>query len=270
MMEDMDVQFLPQEETLSEVIPTASGDFADFGERDAIPDFLTAETKKTSCSEECLSSDTVITAKFNKQERRFTAEEAVPYVEMGLKWESFKPLYERLRYLAQCQGEGIEGFLERMIGLREDEIYMQALADVGGNEEAARKLATYQTAEIREKLAAFEAREADAEQREFADARSALECRLAGEFLELDYEMPGFFTTFSDVPQAVVEMAAGRGITLYDAYLRYERQQAIAAEAERVARKRAARQSTGSIGGSDVRVGNGYADAFSAAFNRVF
>jgi len=270
MIGDIDMQFLPQEETLSEVIPTASEDFVDSGGRDAIPDSLAAETGETPCSEGSSLPDRVITAKFNKRERGFTADEAMPYVEMGLKWESFKPSYERLRYLAQCHGEGVDEFLERITGLREEEIYRQALAEVGGNEEAARKLAAYQTAEIREKFAVLETQESDAEQQVVADERSALEHRLAEGFLELDYEMPGVFATFSDVPRAVVEMAAGRGITLYDAYLRYERQQAIAAEVERSVRKRAARQSTGSIGGSDVRVGDGYSDAFSAAFNRVF
>lgn len=52
-----------------------------------------------------------IVAKFNKEYFAFSIDEAIPYVEMGLKWESVKPLHERLQKCAQHSNMNITDFI---------------------------------------------------------------------------------------------------------------------------------------------------------------
>ena len=72
--------------------------------------------------------------------------------------------------------------------------------------------------------------------------------RLAEEFAELAAAAPEFIR-FADVPEAVVQTALDRDIRLLDAFLRFEREQRLAAEREAAAQKQAAAQSAGSAGG---------------------
>ena len=88
--------------------------------------------------------------------------------------------------------------------------------------------------------------------------------RLAEDFLTLTEEFPQFVSP-AQLPDGVLDMAAQKGISLLDAYLRYRLQQekkvAIAAEK----RQQAARQSAGSLSRGAVQTPPEQ-DAFLRAF----
>ena len=71
-------------------------------------------------------------------------------------------------------------------------------------------------------------------------------CRLAEEFLTLAEEFPQFVSP-AQLPDEVLDMAAEKGISLLDAYLRYRLQEEkkVAAAAEK--REQAAARSVGSL-----------------------
>ncbi len=88
--------------------------------------------------------------------------------------------------------------------------------------------------------------------------------RLAEDFLALAEEFPHFVSP-SQLPDAVLEMAAQQGIALLDAYLRYRLQEEkkVAAAAEK--RQQAAEQSAGSLSRGAVQTPPEQ-DAFLRAF----
>ena len=76
----------------------------------------------------------VVRVKFNKQVREYSIEEATPYVEMGLKYESFKPTYEKLKFIATTSGLSIPDLVDKLLETNERTVYEQILEKAGGNE----------------------------------------------------------------------------------------------------------------------------------------
>lgn len=111
--------------------------------------------------------------------------------------------------------------------------------------------------------------EAEGQERQDGQAAAeALQQRLVDGFRELTQAMPGAFTTFHDVPEGAVRLAADKGIGLYDALLRYRYEEEQAASAERERARQAAAASAGSLadGGGAPQP---EADAFTRAFARA-
>ena len=75
----------------------------------------------------------VIRAKYNKQELTFTAEEAVPLVQMGLKFRALEPSYRRLRQLAAAEGLGLPALIDRLAKEGRDDAYTLPHPFVGEN-----------------------------------------------------------------------------------------------------------------------------------------
>ena len=104
-----------------------------------------------------------------------------------------------------------------------------------------------------------------------AARKTALRDRLAADFGRLRTEYPGRFADFSQVPESVVRTAAAENISLYDAYLRFERaeQQRIdeAKQQQRLAAAAAAGSKADRPGGEDI---GSMAAAVSAGFARAF
>ncbi len=188
----------------------------------------------------------VIRAKYNKQELTFTAEEAVPLVQMGLKFRALEPSYRRLRQLAAAEGLGLPALIDRLAKEGEEALYRKTLAECGGNEEAARRLFAYQRQE-RERASSEEAAAGEA-------------------FRELCDAFPGRFREPGELPAEVVELAARRGLSLLDAYLRYEHEGLEKAAREKARQEKAALASSGSMTGESAQP-DPDAEAFSAAFS---
>ncbi|HJD22834.1 MAG TPA: hypothetical protein H9694_01680 [Firmicutes bacterium] len=191
-------------------------------------------------------SGPVIRAKYNKKELAFTEQQAVPLVQKGLKFESFEPSYRKLKRLALAEGAEVPELLDRLLKQSDEAAYQRALRECGGNAQAARRLADFQRQEQERRAGG----EPDTAQREFR---------------EVDTAFPGRFAGEEELPAPVAELAARRGISLLDALLRYDHEQARQAEAAQLQQEEAAKAAAGPMAGDPARADLDV-EAFSAAF----
>lgn len=209
------------------------------------------ETAPAVENDENIVPDVAIKVKFNKQERTYSAEEAAPLVEMGLKWESFRPHYEKLRYLAlineKSVGELIDGLLEES----DSRLYSRIMQKTGDEAEAARVFEK-EKKELEKRLEQLVQKEEESERQSMLEQKEEIEQRLANEFLLLAEEFSGQFGSFADVPEAVVECAVNENISLLDAYLRHQHREAKRIEAERIRQMELSARTAGSLSDSGI------------------
>ncbi|MCI9414697.1 MAG: hypothetical protein HFJ79_05935 [Clostridiales bacterium] len=159
------------------------------------------EAIKTAAEETEKKEETAIAVRFNGKDRQVSPEDARSYVEMGMKWESFRPAHEKLRLLAAREGTSVARFIDSLMDDR--------TAEAGADED-----------------------------------RTA--ARLAEEFTELAAQVPGI-RDFGEVPEQAVLLAAEKGVTLFDAYLRFRFEEERRREREQDRSRRAAGESAGSL-----------------------
>lgn len=180
--------------------------------------------------------------KFRHEHRDLTREEATTYAQLGLKYEAEQPMRDTLELMAAGRGQSVPEFVESWARAEEQALLRSKLEITNGNEEAARQLVKAEMDARREARNIRAQQVRDAEQQ----AEQTLSDRLAAEFAELAAEFPEL-SDISTVPQAVVEDAVQNGRHLYDAYLRYQRQEGKKIEQNRAAQEAAAVASTGSL-----------------------
>lgn len=207
----------------------------------------------------------VVRVKFNRQVREYSIEEATPYVEMGLKYESFKPTYEKLKFIATTSGLSIPDLVDKLLETNEHTVYEQILEKAGGNEEIAKELHEAKKAERQRKYQELLQQEKEREEKEFEAERQAERERLANEFIELKNATDGKFAEFKDVPKAVLNLAQKRNISLLDAYLRFELEESKKREAAARKQAEAAKSSVGSLADT-VETPDSAGDEFAKAF----
>ncbi|MDD3832672.1 MAG: hypothetical protein PHR18_02070 [Oscillospiraceae bacterium] len=188
-----------------------------------------------------------VCVKFNKQEHTYTLEQAVPLVEMGLKWESFRPQHEKLRYMALSRGKSVSQLIDLVQEDYHEKLYTRLLDECSGNEVAANRLLETQKEEMQRRYEQACAREQKRQEQQ--DLRAGLEERLADDFLLLAREIPDRFAGFDDVPSVVVDSAIKENLSLLDAYLRYELHEKKKAAAAQITQAQASARSAGSLGG---------------------
>ncbi len=214
------------------------------------------------------NSQAQIHVKFNKQQRSYTLEQATPLVEMGLKWDSFKPHHQKLRYLASAEGKSVAALIQQMMEDSDSRHYKQLLEEMEGNETAASRLFEMQKAERQRQFEQLCTEQADRERLEETGQQEKTEQRLADDFLQLHSEFPDRFVYFKDVPSAVVESAVRENLPLLDAYLRYQHREARRAAAQQARQAEAAARSAGSLSGMqhspDTEL-NSFEQAFNTA-----
>ncbi len=207
----------------------------------------------------------VVRVKFNKQVREYSIEEATPYVEMGLKYESFKPTYEKLKFIATTSGLSIPDLVDKLLETNERTVYEQILEKAGGNEEIAKELHEAKKAERQRKYQELLQQEKEREEKELEAERQAERERLANEFIELKNATDGKFAEFKDVPKAVLNLAQKRNISLLDAYLRFEHEESKKREAAARKQAEAAKSSVGSLADT-AETPDSAGDEFTKAF----
>jgi len=207
----------------------------------------------------------VVRVKFNKQVREYSIEEATPYVEMGLKYESFKPTYEKLKFIATTSGLSIPDLVDKLLETNERTVYEQILEKAGGNEEIAKELHEAKKAERQRKYQELLQQEKEREEKELEVERQAERERLANEFIELKNATDGKFAEFKDVPKAVLNLAQKRNISLLDAYLRFEHEESKKREAAARKQSEAAKSSVGSLADT-AETPDSAGDEFTKAF----
>lgn len=183
--------------------------------------------------------------KFRHEHRDLTREEATTYAQLGMKREAEQPTWDTLEMMAAGRGQTVSEFVSSWSRAEEQAIYRRKLEITNGDEEAAQQLVKAEMDARREarNIRAQQAR--DAEQQ----AEQTLTDRLAVELAELQAEYPEI-ADIGAVPQAVLDDAVKNGRHLYDAYLRYQRQEGKKIEQNRAAQAAAAAASTGSLNDS--------------------
>lgn len=216
------------------------------GQAAAEADTSTAEAAEAEAEEAPLP---VVRVKYNKQERAFSVDEAAPLVEMGLKYESFKPEYEKLKDLASGYGFSVPEMIDHLAKQADDALYQKILEECDGNEKWAKREFESQKAERDGKIIAAREAEQNRLKQDEQDEQEKLHQRLANDFLELSKEEPGKFEKIADVPQKVMEDSIKSGRSLLDAYLRYERAESKKAAAVKAKQAESSKSSTGSMSG---------------------
>lgn len=207
----------------------------------------------------------VIRAKFNKQEREYSLEEARPLVEKGLKYDAIQADYDRLRYLAKSMEIGVSDLVDRLMKSADDKMYNDILSECDGNEAAAKQLFEYRKSERDQKFVRYKEEEARQESEEAKMAEKELTERLAQEYIELSREFPGRFSEFKHVPPSAVKEAVNQKISLLDAYLRFQHRETAKAQKAKTQREAAKQSSAGSMAGESDHADPDFSD-FSAAF----
>lgn len=247
------------EATETETTPTeAEGNQEQSAEQEEGGDNAETEQENTDVSAD-ETAPPVIKVKYNKQEREYSLDDAIPLVQKGLlydnlvkRWglsDSPTPTFERLRYLASTTGQTVPELIESLVASNEEALYQQILEKVGGNEEVAKELHEAKKAERQRKYEELKAQEAEREKQDEEAKRQAENDRIANEFIELKQET-GKFSEFSEVPKEVLRLAAQKHISLLDAYLRYERSESKKAEAQAAKQAENEKSSTGSLNDS--------------------
>lgn len=182
-----------------------------------------------------------IPVRFNHEDRELTVEEATTFAQKGMAYDQITPTLEKIRMLAAGCGKSMEEMVDALVEASDNNLRAQLLQEAGGNQNVADRL--YELEKGKRQAAYANRRQAEAQAE--TDARHQLDERLAEEFGELQAEFPEL-TDFKAVPKEVVSEAIKKKITLYDAYLRYERKNAKAAAQNASQQAAAAAASTGS------------------------
>lgn len=198
------------------------------------------------------SEESRVRVKFNKKEHAFTPTEAAPLVEMGMKWEQFRPHHEKLRYLAQESGQSVGELIDTLLRQSDDRLREQLRQECDGSDAAAARLLEIRQTQRQQQFEQAGFREA-AEARVAAEQeQTTLEQRLADEFVRLTDEMPGQFAAFTDVPAEAVALAVSDDLPLLDAYLRHAFYEQRRAQAVRQQQALSASRSAGSLGSAGL------------------
>lgn len=201
------------------------------------------------------------------EEREIPTEEAAPYVEKGLMWDSFGDSYAKLQRLAASCDKDVSGLIDALVESNEKAEYNRILAECHQDEALAKQVHAYRKAEADRKYNEQVSAASQKREQAVSQKKEALTERLASEFVELSKEVPDF-KEFKDVPRAVVDAAVGKGISLYDAYLRFERSEARRRQAEEGSAAAAAKNTAGSMA-SNIDAPNEVMEALMAGLSRA-
>lgn len=148
------------------------------------------------------------------EKHNYSLEQAASLAALGVRAQ---PIFEKLRYCAAASGRSIEETVEGFIAADEKIRYDTLLSECGGNEEAAKRLLEFEKAE--HKAAAEKILQGETEKQQ--QREQAVIERQANEFRELCEFLPEI-RSVDDLPDKVLIDSTEKGISLLDAYLRYQ------------------------------------------------
>lgn len=197
-----------------------------------------------------------VSIRFNHRTEELSLEDAAIWAQKGKAAESSMA---KMRYLAASMGKGVNEVLSFLIDANDKKRKAELLEEVGGNEAAAEELLATRTAKIQkavEDMIASEKAEQERDEQDLSD-------RLAKDFGELSQEVPEF-KAINDVPKAVVNEAIKKNISLYDAYLRYERKQKQSVEKAQKQAESIKQSTNGSLSSAEKASGTQDFSAFNS------
>ena len=182
----------------------------------------------------------VIPVRYNHESRELTLEEAQALAQKGLKFDELSPTLDKIRYLAAANQKSVQEMVDALVDGQDKQLYQSILEECGGNEALAKRLYEAEKDKWSARYANVREEEAKAPEKD----KAGLTERLANEFVELKADFPDV-AEFKQVPQPVVDMAVNKGISLTDAYLRYQHANARKASAAKAAQEAASKASPG-------------------------
>lgn len=246
----MEEEILTTAEQEENVIPDETPVETDNADNDTETDTTVTESESTESEESAESEEKpfMLHVKFNKQTRKLTADEATTYAQKGMKWDSFLPNYDKLKYLADAHGKSVSDLITSLVESDEKSLYESILEKCAGNEETAKRL---HELEIEKRKATFKSI-SEVEKQESEKESEELTKRLADEYTELKKDIPDV-ADFSKLPKSVLNDAIEKGVSLYDAYLRYQFKQSKKAASVAAKQEKAKQQSTGSVASKETQ-----------------
>lgn len=216
------------------------------------------------------AQDDAFIVQFNHEERRLTREEAVALAQKGMRLDRLEeqagaqasdivPLLDKLRFLAVANSKSLPEMVDALVESQDKQLYQSLLNECDGNESVAQRLFEAEKAKRQSLYEDSQKQAAAAQEKEKAD----LAKRLADEFLELKAEFPQM-AEFSAVPKAVLDTAVRRGISLTDAFLRYQHAENKKVSAAKAAQEQAQKASAGSQAENGGETSNPTIDAMLA------
>ena len=174
--------------------------------------------------------------------------------------------HNQLLRLAENAGFNSVAEWAQEVAQRTENLELQKLInELGeGKEALAKEILEKRRTERGAKFKTVEQREREAEEAEQAAREQTVTAQLA----ELREEFPEY-DALDKVPDAVIKLADGKGISLLDAALRYRRSEDRRAAAAEKKQQEAAKTSTGSLK-SEPENSKKQEDAVFAAFDRAF
>ena len=204
-----------------------------------------------------------ISVKSHHQQHDLTREEAVEKIQKGFKWDAFMETHNQLLRLAETAGFKSVAEWAQEVAQRTDNLELQKLInELGeGKEALAKEILEKRRNERGAKFKTVEQREREAEEAE----QAAREQTVTAQLTELREEFPEY-DALDKVPDAVIKLADGKGISLLDAALRYRRSEDRRAAAAEKKQQEAAKTSTGSLKSEPEKKDNDYINSFVAAY----
>lgn len=196
---------------------------------------------------------------FNHGSRELTLDEARTLAQKGLKFDELTPTWEKIRFLASTNGKTVPELVDALVESQDRQLYQSLLDECDGNESIAKRLHEAEKAQRQAQYETSLQAESNAEKQD----QQVLAERLAADFLEMQKEFPEM-TEFKEIPTAVVDTAVRKGISLMDAYLRYQHQENRKIAATRKTQKEAEKASAGSQAAGTEEASNPTMDAMMA------
>ena len=217
------------------------------------------EQPETETSEQS-APEPFLTVKYNHEQKGLSAEEAATWAQKGMfyearqeRFENYEKLHNKLDYLAALQDTTPDALIEGLTSAQEANYRAELKERFGDGDEAI----------IEDMMALYRNRQKDKYEKVLADRKAqsdaaaeqkevSLNTRLAEEFAAMKAEFPEL-SDFASLP-AEVKKAAGEGMPLEYAYLKYGHTESKKAAQAKETAERAAKASTGSMAGeSDTK-----------------
>ena len=186
-------------------------------------------------------SAVTIPVRYNHETRALSLDQARVLAQKGMKFDELSPTLEKMKFLAAAEGKSLPELADQLLQRRDQELYNGLLEECYGDEELAKRMFEAEKAKRQARWESAREQEAAA----VAQDREELHRRLADQYLELKKLVPDI-GEFSRLPRQVIEAAVDGGVSLADAYLRFQHGENQKIAAAKAAREAAARAAAGS------------------------
>lgn len=196
-----------------------------------------AETSPNAESEEVVTP--FLTIRHNHEDKQLTQDEATVFAQKGMAYDT---LYGQIARAAAIQGKDVKEFIASFEKMADDQKRRELMEQYGGDAGIVDQMMELYQIKKEQTVSEAERLRKQAEEAETQNVNQ----RLADEFIELKKVFPDL-KGFDSLPEQV-KRAAGAGMSLEHAYLKYQHTETKKVADAQKAADTAADKSTGSMG----------------------